>query len=126
MIKCHNCNQTTRDDLDKCQYCNTVLPKRGVKEFFIGLLKPLIRPEVLDQLNGKKTEEPQGVEQKARSDFRMVVDDVFFITGRGTIVTGKIEIGSIRVGETITLTAKSGQTRYSKVIGIEMFRKILQ
>ena len=55
------------------------------------------------------------------SDFKMTVADVFNITGRGTVITGKIESGEIRVGDTISLRGKS-----YNVQGIEMFRRNTQ
>jgi elongation factor Tu len=54
--------------------------------------------------------------------FRMTVDDVFSIKGRGTVVTGKIETGTIKVGDEILIQGKSGEAK-TIVTGIEMFRK---
>ena len=51
----------------------------------------------------------------------MKIDDVFTITGRGTVVTGKIDSGEIHVGERVSING----TRPTKVLGIEMFRKSL-
>jgi elongation factor Tu len=56
--------------------------------------------------------------------FLMPVEDVFTITGRGTVVTGKIERGIIKVGEEIEIVGIH-DTRKSVVTGIEMFRKLL-
>lgn len=59
-------------------------------------------------------------------DFMMVVEDVFSITGRGTIVTGKIGRGTIRVGDHVKFkNMVSDQTKITTVVGIEMFRKVL-
>ena len=54
--------------------------------------------------------------------FRMTVEDVFSIKGRGTVVTGKIENGTIKVGDEIVVQGKSGEVK-TIVTGIEMFRK---
>jgi elongation factor Tu len=56
--------------------------------------------------------------------FRLVVEDVFFITGRGTVVTGKIEAGSISVGDALSIQTGTG-TLASTVGGLEVFRKTL-
>jgi elongation factor Tu len=56
--------------------------------------------------------------------FRMTVKDVFFIRGRGTVVTGQVETGSLHVGDEIYLNGQNG-SRQVIVMGIEMFRKIL-
>lgn len=55
-------------------------------------------------------------------NFQMEVEDVFSITGRGTVVTGRVASGTISVGEQVTL---SGSGKVTVVTGIEMFRKML-
>jgi elongation factor Tu len=54
----------------------------------------------------------------------MTIEDVFSIKGRGTVVTGKIEAGSLRVGDEVAINGKNGEKR-TVVAGIEAFRKIL-
>jgi elongation factor Tu len=56
--------------------------------------------------------------------FLMAVEDVFSITGRGTVATGRIERGVIKVGETIEIVGL-GETRQTTVTGVEMFQKTL-
>jgi translation elongation factor EF-Tu-like GTPase len=56
--------------------------------------------------------------------FRLTVEDVFVITGRGTVVTGRIESGSITKGAAIRQTRPDGTGRDLSVTGIEMFRKV--
>lgn len=56
--------------------------------------------------------------------FLMPVEDVFSITGRGTVGTGRVERGQIKVGETIDIVGL-GETKKSVVTGVEMFRKLL-
>jgi elongation factor Tu len=57
-------------------------------------------------------------------NFHMVVEDVFAIRNRGTVVTGKIDSGTIKVGDEIIIRGGNG-VKTTKVTGIEMFRKIL-
>jgi elongation factor Tu len=57
--------------------------------------------------------------------FLMPVEDVFSITGRGTVATGRIEQGIIKTGETVELVGIEAQTSNTVVTGVEMFRKIL-
>jgi len=57
-------------------------------------------------------------------DFLMAVEDVFSITGRGTVATGRVERGTIRVGETVELVGLK-DTRTTTVTGLEMFQKSL-
>ncbi len=56
--------------------------------------------------------------------FLMAVEDVFSITGRGTVATGRIERGKVKVGETVELVGIKN-TRSTTVTGVEMFQKIL-
>jgi elongation factor Tu len=53
--------------------------------------------------------------------FSMTIEDVFAITGRGTVVTGRISTGTVRVGEPVTISTASGPI-LSKVTAIEQFR----
>lgn len=58
-------------------------------------------------------------------DFLMPVEDVFSITGRGTVATGKIETGIVTVGEEIEIVGMGEEPQKSTVTGVEMFRKLL-
>ncbi len=57
--------------------------------------------------------------------FLMPVEDVFSITGRGTVATGRIETGIIRTGEEVQIIGLGAENKKSVVTGVEMFRKIL-
>jgi len=57
--------------------------------------------------------------------FLMPIEDVFTITGRGTVGTGRVERGQVKVGEEIEIVGLQDETRKSVVTGIEMFRKLL-
>ena len=57
--------------------------------------------------------------------FLMPVEDVFTITGRGTVGTGRVERGQVKVGEEVEIVGLTTDTRKSVVTGIEMFRKLL-
>ena len=57
--------------------------------------------------------------------FRMAIEDVFSITGRGTVATGRIERGKVKVGETVQVVGIK-DTRETTVTGVEMFRKQLE
>src|SRR5664279_445851 len=64
-------------------------------------------------------------ERAVDKPFLMPVEDVFTITGRGTVGTGRIERGQIKVGEEIEIVGLNEKARKSTVTGIEMFRKLL-
>src|SRR5205085_10806857 len=57
--------------------------------------------------------------------FLMPIEDVFTITGRGTVVTGRIERGIVNVNETIEIVGIKEEVQTTTVTGVEMFRKLL-
>ncbi|MBV2352713.1 elongation factor Tu [Synechococcus sp. HK05] len=63
-------------------------------------------------------------EREVDKPFLMAVEDVFSITGRGTVATGRIERGVVKVGETVQIVGIK-DTRETTVTGVEMFRKLL-
>ena len=64
-------------------------------------------------------------ERKADQPFLMPVEDVFTITGRGTVATGRVERGVLKMSEEVEIVGLTDETRKSVVTGIEMFRKLL-
>ncbi len=64
-------------------------------------------------------------ERKADQPFLMPVEDVFTITGRGTVATGRVERGQLKMSEEVEIVGLADETRKSVVTGIEMFRKLL-
>ncbi|NSW82697.1 MAG: elongation factor Tu [Syntrophothermus sp.] len=57
--------------------------------------------------------------------FLMPIEDVFTITGRGTVTTGRVERGTVKVGDEVEIIGLRDETRKTVVTGVEMFRKIL-
>lgn len=64
-------------------------------------------------------------ERDTDKPFLMPIEDVFTITGRGTVVTGRIERGTIKVGEEVEIVGFTEKPRKVVVTGVEMFRKLL-
>ncbi|PYE43679.1 elongation factor Tu [Paenibacillus barcinonensis] len=64
-------------------------------------------------------------ERQTDKPFLMPVEDVFSITGRGTVATGRVERGTVKVGEEIEIVGITEETKKSVVTGVEMFRKLL-
>ena len=64
-------------------------------------------------------------ERATDQPFLMPVEDVFTITGRGTVATGRVERGTVKVGDTVELVGLTDQPRDVVVTGVEMFRKLL-
>ena len=98
---------------------------------------PIIRGSALNALNGEAEGEKQVDELMAAVDsfiptpareidkpFLMPVEDIFSISGRGTVATGRIERGIVKVGETVEIIGIK-DTRNTVVTGVEMFKKLL-
>lgn len=64
-------------------------------------------------------------ERPTDKPFLMPVEDVFSITGRGTVATGRVERGTVKVGDEIEIVGIHEETKKSVVTGVEMFRKLL-
>jgi elongation factor Tu len=105
---------------------------------FDGDNTPIIRGSALGALNGEKewvdkvTELMDAVDnwiplpvRDVDKDFLMPVEDVFSITGRGTVATGRIETGVIHVGDPVDIIGMGAEKLKSTVTGVEMFRKLL-
>ena len=105
---------------------------------FDGDNSPVIKGSALGALNGEPQWEEKVLELMAAVDawiplpprdvdkpFLMPVEDVFTITGRGTVATGRIETGVIHTGEEMQMIGLSAEGRKTVCTGVEMFRKIL-
>ncbi|EFF92559.1 LOW QUALITY PROTEIN: translation elongation factor Tu, partial [Streptomyces sp. e14] len=79
---------------------------------------------VLDLMNAVDTAIPEP-ERDVDKPFLMPIEDVFTITGRGTVVTGRIERGVLKVNETVDIIGIKQEKTTTTVTGIEMFRKLL-
>ena len=81
--------------------------------------------EKIDELMAAVDEYIPLPERAVDKDFLMPVEDVFSITGRGTVATGRIERGVINSGEAVDIIGMGAEDLKSTVTGVEMFRKIL-
>jgi len=64
-------------------------------------------------------------ERKSDLDFLMPVEDVFSITGRGTVATGRVERGTVKMGDTVEIVGLTDEKKTTVITGVEMFRKLL-
>ena len=64
-------------------------------------------------------------ERDVDKPFLMPIEDVFTITGRGTVVTGRVERGQVKVGDTVDIVGLRDEIQKTVVTGVEMFRKLL-
>jgi elongation factor Tu len=99
---------------------------------------PVVRVSALKALEGDKEWGSKLLELMAAVDesipepqrdiekpFLMPIEDVFTITGRGTVVTGRVERGIVKVSETVEIVGIKNETQTTTVTGVEMFRKLL-
>ena len=99
---------------------------------------PVIKGSALKALEGEAEWEEKVLELMAAVDeyvpnptrdidkpFMMPVEDVFSITGRGTVATGRVERGQVKVGEVVEIIGLSEEPKQTTVTGVEMFRKLL-
>jgi elongation factor Tu len=99
---------------------------------------PVVRGSALKALEGDAEWTPKILELMAAVDdyvpepardidkpFLMPVEDVFTITGRGTVATGRVEQGQVKTGEEVEIVGIHKQTAKTVVTGVEMFRKLL-
>jgi len=77
--------------------------------------------ELVDALDNYIPEPQRDIDKP----FLMPIEDVFSITGRGTVVTGRIERGRIKVGDEVEIVGLTRDTKKTVVTGVEMFRKVL-
>jgi elongation factor Tu len=105
---------------------------------FPGDDTPIVRLSALKALEGDPAAEAQVLalmeavdsyvpepERVVDRPFLMPVEDVFTITGRGTVATGRVEQGTIKVGEQVEIVGIRPKTSTTVVTGVEMFRKLL-
>jgi len=99
---------------------------------------PVVAGSALKALEGDASYEEKILELMAAVDeyiptperdndkpFMMPVEDVFSITGRGTVATGRVERGQVRVGDEVEIVGIAEETAKTTVTGVEMFRKLL-
>ena len=105
---------------------------------FDGDNAPVIRGSALGALNGEPQWEAKVMElmdavdsyiplpvRENEKPFLMPIEDIFSITGRGTVVTGRIETGTIHVGDPVEIVGFNDEPKNSVCTGVEMFRKLL-
>ena len=80
--------------------------------------------KLIELMDAVDTAIPQPV-RETEKPFLMPIEDVFTITGRGTVVTGKVERGTLKVNETVEIVGIKETKQTTTVTGIEMFRKLL-
>jgi len=97
-LQCLECGCGNAD----CDKCNSIL-------------------QLMDAVDSYIPEPPRPVDQP----FLMAIEDVFSITGRGTVSTGRIERGKVKIGDNVEMVGLSSEIKKTVVTGIEMFRKEL-
>ncbi len=103
----------------QCPYCHNTVEVAG-----IGQVQG--KAAVQDLQGGNRVNSaPVPASSLSGSSFRMTVEDIFSIKGRDPVATGRIQSGSLRVGDRVRITRSGGSSKIASVSGMEMFRKTL-
>ena len=139
VVYLNKCDMIAKGDEELLDLVELELRELLTKYEFPGDDTPIVRGAALKALEGEDSDfgvksigklleacdhfipEPK---REVDKPFLMPVEDVFTITGRGTVVTGRIERGKVKVGEEVEIVG-FGETRKTVVTGVEMFRKLL-
>ena len=139
VVYLNKCDMIAEEDEELLELVDLELRELLDKYEFPGDDTPIIRGSALNALGGEDSE--YGIQSIAKlleacdsfipepvreteKPFLMPVEDVFTITGRGTVVTGRVERGIVKVGDEIAIVGIR-ETRKTTCTGVEMFRKLL-
>ena len=138
VVYLNKCDQV--DDPELLELVELEVRELLTKYEFPGDDTPIVRGSALQALNGEATDlgtasidrlmdaldsyipEPERAIDKP---FLMPVEDVFSISGRGTVATGRVERGKVKVGESVEIVGIVPEVKTTVVTGVEMFRKLL-
>ena len=139
VVYLNKCDMIGKGDEELLDLVEMELRELLTKNGYPGDTTPIIRGSALKALEGEASEYgvpsiqklmdacdsfiPEPVRELDKP-FLMPVEDVFTITGRGTVVTGRIERGIVKVGDELEIVGL-GDTRQTVCTGVEMFRKLL-
>jgi translation elongation factor EF-Tu-like GTPase len=99
------------DDSETCPRCGAIVP-RGLLSSLRGLFGG-------GKAKGPATPAPASPSREKGESFRFGVEDVFSISGRGTIVTGRVASGSVRVGDEVRFESAKGAAIRCRVVSLE-------
>ena len=138
VVALNKCDMIDEADADLIELVEMELREILSAQEFDGDNLPIIRVAAFPALNGDAKwadsimelmdavdEYIPQPERDTEKPFLMPVEDVFTITGRGTVITGRIERGIVRTGETVDIVGIRETKQSTTVTGVEMFRKIL-
>jgi elongation factor Tu len=138
VVALNKCDMIDEEDSDLIDLVEMEIRELLTAQEFDGDNCPIIRLAAYPALNGDPKWTPSILELMEAVDdyipqpereidkpFLMPIEDVFTITGRGTVVTGRIERGIIKTGEQVEIVGIRPEKVTTTVTGVEMFRKIL-
>ena len=113
-----------RELLSEYEFPGDDLPSFASRRSRRSRATPSGAPSCMELMDAVDTAIPQPV-REIEKPFLMPIEDVFTITGRGTVVTGRIERGVVKVNETVDIVGIREAKQTTTVTGVEMFRKLL-
>ena len=138
VVALNKCDMIAEEDADLIDLVEMELREILSAQEFDGDNLPIVRVAAFPALNGDEKWADSIVELMDAVDeyiptptrdtdkpFLMPVEDVFTITGRGTVATGRVERGELKLNDTVEIVGLQDEARSTVVTGIEMFRKLL-
>jgi hypothetical protein len=125
MRVCGNCQSDVEDGSPACPRCGAEMP-RG---FFGGLMTAVFgkrRSSASEKPAGSTRYEPEASARSAGEPFSFEVEDIFTITGRGMVTTGRVTRGRIAVGDEVKFQSPKGELVKRRIVAIEAFRKTVK
>jgi hypothetical protein len=124
---CRGCQCEVPDDSDSCPRCGALVP-RGFFAALAGLFRGKAGESPATPPAGAAAAAPAARRASVADgdSFLLEVEDVFSISGRGTVVTGLVARGRIAVGDEVSFRTTKGSIARCRVNGVEMFRKLKQ
>lgn len=130
MRTCSGCQCEVPDESDTCLRCGALVP-RGFFAALTGLFRGKAgaspaTPPAPTRAAAPAAPAARRVSLADGDGFLLEVEDVFTISGRGTVVTGLVARGRIAVGDEVTFRTTKGAVARCRVNGVELFRKLAQ
>ena len=126
---CTQCGKKLVDNAKFCAYCGAKveLPKKDLGQNKSNIIDEQFLNDIKGSIKNKffYLGEFLDIIGTESDPFLMAVEDIFTITGRGPVATGRVERGILRLNDTVEIVGFMNEPRKTIVVGIEMFRKLL-
>ena len=127
---CTQCGKKLVDNAKFCAYCGAkveLFEKNDLEQNKSNIIDEQFLNDIKGSIKNKffYLSEFLDIIGTKSDPFFMPIEDVFTVTGRGPVATGRVERGILRLNDTVEIVGLTNEPRKAVVIGIEMFRKLL-